>query len=339
LTLGADAVATAPPGAIRQHALVQKVAALPGAAGVSAVDHAYAYVGPDLQDTFGIDPTTLTRGTSLRDSYFLGGTAAEMLDRLRTTPDGILVSKETITDYSLNEGDLLRLRVLDHATGRFRVAPFHVVGVVQEFPSAPKDSFMVANLGYLERVTHDPGPNVLFVRASGDPTALARRMAAATRTYGTTVKDIRQQSVQTVSSITTVQLRGISRIEETFLVVLAAAAMALFVSVGLTERRHELATMSALGASLRRTGSFLWSEAVIVLVAALALAAVLGWLLAKMLVAMLQHVFDPPPDHLVVPWGFLAELGGISLAAGIIAAGLATLQLRRLPLGAILREE
>jgi putative ABC transport system permease protein len=339
LTLGADAVATAPPGAIRQHALVQKVAALPGAAGVSAVDHAYAYVGPDLQDTFGIDPSTLTRGTSLRDSYFIGGTAAQMLDRLRTTPDGILVSKETITDYSLNEGDLLRLRVLDHATGRFRVAPFHVVGVVQEFPSAPKDSFMVANLGYLERVTHDPGPNVLFVRASGDPTALARRMAAATRSYGTTVKDIRQQSEQTVSSITTVQLRGISRIEETFLVVLAAAAMALFVSVGLTERRHELATMSALGASLRRTGSFLWSEAVIVLVAALALAAVLGWLLAEMLVAMLQHVFDPPPDHLVVPWGFLAELGGISLAAGIIAAGLATLQLRRLPLGAILREE
>jgi putative ABC transport system permease protein len=164
-------------------------------------------------------------------------------------------------------------------------------------------------------------------------------MAAATRSYGTTVKDIRQQSAQTVSSITTVQLRGISRIEETFLGVLAAAAMALFVSVGLTERRHELATMSALGASLRRTGSFLWSEAVIVLVAALALAAVLGWLLAKMLVAMLQHVFDPPPDHLVVPWGFLAELGGISLAAGIIAAGLATLQLRRLPLGAILREE
>jgi putative ABC transport system permease protein len=337
LTLGADAVATAPPGVIRQHALVQKVAAVPGAAGVSVVDHSYAYVGPDLQDTFGIDPATLTRGTSLRDSYFLGGSAAQMLDRLRTTREGILVSKETIRDYSLNLGDLLRLRVLDHSTGRFRVAPFHVVGVVQEFPSAPKDSFMVTNLRYLAHVTHDPGPNVLFVRAHSDPTAVGRRVAAVTKGYGTSVKDIRQQSVQTVSSITTVQLRGISRIEEAFLVVLAAAAMALFVSVGLSERRQELATMAALGAPLRRTASFLWSEAVIVLVAALGLAAVLGWLLAKMLVAMLQHVFDPPPDHLAVPWAFLAGLAGISLVAGIIAAGLATLQLRRLPLGAILR--
>jgi putative ABC transport system permease protein len=339
LTLGADAVATAPPGAIDRHQLVQKVSSIPGASGVTAVDHSYAYVGADLQDTFGIDPATFTRGTSLRDSYFLGGSAAQMMGRLRATRDGILVSKETISDYSLNLGDLLRLRVLDHATGRFRIAPFHVVGVVQEFPSAPKDSFMVANLGYLDQVTHDPGPNVLFVRASGDPTALAQRVAAATSSFGTSVKDIRKQTVETVSSITTVELRGISRIEEAFVLVLAAAAMALFTTVGLTERRQELATMSALGASLRRTAAFLWSEAVLVLVAALALAAFLGWLLAKMLVAMLQHVFDPPPDHLALPWAFLAGLGGVAVVGGLLAAGLATLQLRRLPLGAILREE
>ena len=92
-----------------------------------------------------------------------------MLDRLGTTADGVLVSKETITDYSLRQGDLLRLRVLDRRSGRFRVVPFHVVGIVQEFPSAPKDSFMVANLRYLQRVTHDPGPNVLFVRAERRP--------------------------------------------------------------------------------------------------------------------------------------------------------------------------
>jgi putative ABC transport system permease protein len=339
LTLGADVVATTPPGAVARHALARRITSIPGAAGVSAVDHSYAYVGPDLQDTFGIDPATLTRGTSLRDSYFLGGSAAQMLDRLRTRPDGILVSKETITDYSLNLGDLLRLRVLDHATGRFRVEPFHVVGVVQEFPSAPKDSFMVTNLSYLEQVTHDPGPNVLFVRANGDPTMLARRVAAATSRYGTSVKDIRRQTVQTVSSITTVNLRGISRIEEAFVLVLAAATMALYVAVALAERRQELATMSALGASLRRAAAFLWSEAALVLVFSLALAALLGWLLAEMLVAMLQHVFDPPPDHLAVPWGFLAGLGGAALIGGLLAAALAVRQIRRLPLGAILREQ
>src|SRR5262249_19766926 len=161
-------------------------------------------------------------------------------------------SKETITDYSLQLGDLLRLRVLDHRSGRFRIAPFHVVGIVQEFPAAPKDSFMVANLDYLRAVTHDPGPDVIFIRPSGDPDTVAPRGAAATGRFGTTVKSIRQQTAQTVSSITTVDLRGISRIEEAFVIVLAAAAMALFVAVALAERRHELATMTALGASLRR---------------------------------------------------------------------------------------
>src|SRR5439155_476621 len=88
LTLGADVVVTAPPGAIRRARLEQRIARLPGVAGASAVDHTYAYVGPDLQDIFGIDAGSLTRGTGLRDSYFLGGSAAQTLGRLRSTPDG-----------------------------------------------------------------------------------------------------------------------------------------------------------------------------------------------------------------------------------------------------------
>jgi putative ABC transport system permease protein len=339
LTVGGDVVVTAPPGAIAKHGLVTKVAHTSGVAGVTPVDHSYAYVGPDLQDIFGIDPATFQKGSALRDSYFLGGTAADILARLKTTHDGVIVSKETIADYSLSLGDLLRLRVLDHATGKFKVVPFHVIGIVQEFPSAPKDSFMVTNLPYLQSVTHDPGPNVLFAAAKGDPVSLAQRVAAETKQYGTSVRDIRHQLTQTTSSITTVDLRGISRIEEVFALLLAAAAMALFVGVGLTERRQELATMAAVGASLRQAAAFLWSEAALVLVAALALAALLGWLLAEMLVAMLQHVFDPPPDHLAAPWAFLLGLGGAAVAGGLLAALLAAVGIRRLPLGAILREE
>src|SRR5207237_9511508 len=169
-------------------------------------------------------------------------------------------------------------------------------------------SLMAANPAYPERATPAPGPNVLFVKANGDPVAASRQVAAQTRAQGTRVKNIRRQTAQTVSSITTVDLGGISRIEETFALVLAAATMALYVGVALAERRQELATMSALGASLRHAAAFLWSEAAIVLAFSLALAGLLGWLLAEMLVAMLRHVFDPPPDHLAVPWTYLAVL-------------------------------
>jgi putative ABC transport system permease protein len=338
LTLGGDVVATAPPGGVAGHNLAARIATVPGVQGTTAVDHSYAYVGPDLQDTFGVDPATLAHGTTLRDSYFIGGSASQVISRLRSRPDGIVVSKETIADYSLNLGDKLLLRVLDRQSGHFRVVPFHVVGVVQEFPSAPRDSFMVANLSYLQAADHGGGPNVVFAKA-GDPPAVARRVAAATKADGTLVKNIDEQTARTVTSITTVDLRGISRILEVFTVLLAAAAMGLFVMLALAERRHEFATMAALGARLRDIGAFVWSEAGLVLFAGLLLAAGLGVVLAEMLVAMLQHVFDPPPDHLAVPAGYLVILAGAALGGATLATALAARGLSRLPLGSILREE
>ncbi|HSR95069.1 MAG TPA: FtsX-like permease family protein [Solirubrobacterales bacterium] len=338
LTLGADVTATAPPGVTAQKDLAAKIAKVPGVAATSAIDHSYAYVGPDLQDTFGIEAASIGRATTLRDSYFIGGGTQTMMQRLQQRPDGILVSKETIADYSLKVGDLLRLRVLDHRRGSFRTVPFHVVGTVQEFPSAPRDSFMVANLAYLSKADHAGGPNVVFAKTSEDPAVVAPRVVAATRADGAIVKDIRQQTAQTVSSITTVDLTGISHLEEAFAILLAGAAMWLFVSLVVSERRHELATMAALGASLRDVGAFVRSEAAAVLGGAVLLAVFLGWLLAEMLVAMLQHVFDPPPDHLAIPWGFLGLLLLGAVLGGVLAAAVAARGLRRLPLGAVLRE-
>jgi hypothetical protein len=40
-----------------------------------------------------------------------------------------------------------------------------------------------------------------------------------------------------------------------------------------------------------------------------------------------------------VPWGYLAGLGGAALLGGAVATALAARRLRRLPLGAILREQ
>jgi len=338
LSLGADVTVAAAPGVVAAHGLQAKVARVPGVQGSSAVDHSYAYVGPDLQDTFGIDPAALQRATTLRDSYFLGVGAQQTLGRLERAPDGILVSKETISDYQLNVGDLLKLRVLDHRTGRFHVVPFHVAGIVQEFPSAPHDSFMVANLPYLQAADGAGGPNVVFVK-TGNPSVTSGAIARATRSDGTMVTSIDQQTQQTVSSITTVDLRGISQIEEAFTIALAATAMALFVALAVIERRHEMATMAALGANLRSIGAFVWSEAVLVLGAALSLAAGLGLLLALMLVAMLQHVFDPPPDALAVPWAYLGELTAAVVVATLLAVFIASRRLRALPLGRLLREQ
>jgi putative ABC transport system permease protein len=315
------------------------VAQTPGITGTTALDHTYAYVGPDLQDVFAIDAATFQQGTSLRDSYFLGGSAKQMMNRLAASPDAILVSKETITDYSLNLGDLLKLRTLDHRTGTFHVVPFHVAGIVQEFPSAPKDSFMVANLSYILKATHDPGANVVFAQTNGNPSHVARAVAQRVTAKGALVKNISDQATQTASSITTVGLRGISRIEEAFALLLAAGALVLYSVMAFAERRQELATMAALGKKPRSIARFIWTEIVLIVVVAAALASVLGWVLAEMLIAMMQHAFDPPPDHLALPWGFLGALGLVVVAGAVLAAIVAERSVARMPLGAVLREE
>src|SRR5206468_8494853 len=63
LTLGADVAATAPPGAAARHDLAGTIASVPGVKATTALDHSYAYVGPDLQDTFGIDTSSFGRAT------------------------------------------------------------------------------------------------------------------------------------------------------------------------------------------------------------------------------------------------------------------------------------
>jgi putative ABC transport system permease protein len=51
----------------------------------------------------------------------------------------------------LHLGDGLQLRVQDTAGGGRVTATFHHVGVANEFPTAPKVSFLVANADYLTR--------------------------------------------------------------------------------------------------------------------------------------------------------------------------------------------
>ena len=49
-----------------------------------------------------------------------------------------------------------------------------------------------------------------------------------------------------------------------------------------------------------------------------------------MLVKVLTGVFDPPPDALAVPWGYLAAVLGLTLGA-VGAAGALTLRALRRP--------
>jgi len=325
LTNGADVAVTVSPGTVVHPAAAAGLTGTPGVRRVEPLQHRLAYVGNDLQDLYGIRPDTIGSATTLQNTYFQGATAREVLATLARTPDGVLVSAETVKDYQLHLGDTVNLRLQDGPTGSRRAVPFRYVGVVNEFPTAPRDSFFVTNAAYVTRMSGSDAVGAFLVDTGGrNQPAVA---AALQGRLGTTaaVTDLTQVRGTIGSSLTAVDLRSLTRIELAFAVLLAAAAGGLVLALELAERRRSQAIARVLGATRRQLRGSLLVEALVVGIGGLGTGALLSWALSAMIVKVLTGVFDPPPDSLAVPAGYL---GVTAAAVALVLAGAAVLASR-----------
>lgn len=329
LTNGADVTVTTSPGAALPSDTAAQLARVRGVRAVEPLAHRFAYIGADLQDLYGVRPTTLTRATALADSYFPHSTAAAVMQTLAATPDAILVSEETVRDYQLHLGDPITLRLIDSATRGPRPVTFHYRGVVTEFPTAPKDSFLVANADYLAAQTDSPAPNVFLVDAGGrDTRGVAERIGVQLGTAAV-VTDIATVRASVGSSLTAVDLSGLTRIELSFAVVLAVSSGALVLGLGLAERRRIFALLTMLGARAPHLRAMVFSETTVVTAVGILAGIASGGMLSAMLVTVLHGVFDPPPSAMTIPWLYIAGVGvATTVATGAVSAAAATLLTR-----------
>jgi putative ABC transport system permease protein len=318
LTNGSDVTATTTAATGLPPRIFTAARQIPGVVAVQPMMHRFAYVGNDLQDMFGIDPRTIEQGTTISDAFFAGGNAQTVLAALASRPDAVLVSDETVRDYQLRQGGLIRLRLQFASDHAYHIVPFHYVGIVREFPTAPRDSFLVANASYIARATGSPAYQLMLTRVSGPPPAIAARVRHLLGpASGATVQDIQTQLKITLSGLTTIDLSGLTRLELTFAFLLALAASSLVLVLGLVERRRMFAIAFALGAKTRQLASFVWTEALFVTAGGALLGIMSGWALSYVIVKILTGVFDPPPPHLFIPWGYLGAL--TAATAGAIA--------------------
>ena len=208
--------------------------------------------------------------------------------------------------------------------------PFHYAGVATEFPTAPHDSFFVANADYVAKATGSDAVGTFLVQTDGtSPTTVARRVQNLLGTTAT-VTDIASQRTIIGSNLTAVELSGLTRVELAFALLLAAAASGLTLGLGFQERRRTFAIARALGARPRQLGGFIWSESAFVTGGGLLLGGGIATGLSIMLVKVLTGVFDPPPDVLSVPWLYLGGVGALTMGA-VGAAGALTLRSLRRP--------
>jgi putative ABC transport system permease protein len=326
LTNGADVAVT---GTVLGPASVEldKIRNTAGVDWAEPMQHRFAYVGTDLQDLYGIDPATIGKATAMSNAYFTNNDARATLAKLQATPNGVLVSDETVTDFQLNPGDTINLRLQSAADKAYHSVPFTFIGVVREFPTAPTDSFLVANASYVAGMTGMPTAETVLVKAVGDPAQVA---AAIRKDLGLQsalkVTDIGEAAHRIGSSLVAVDLRSLTGLELAFALPIIAGAVGLVFALGMEERRRNFAILLAIGARPRHLGAFLWSEAFIVyftgMISGLAIGAALAWVLVK----MMTHVFDPPPDALYVPWGYI----GLLCITGLLAVCVSVLlQLRK----------
>jgi putative ABC transport system permease protein len=323
LTNGADVAVSVPPGTQLASNTAESIARSPGVRSIEPLLHRYAYIGTDLQDLYGVRPGTVARATSLQDAYFSGGTTAKLMGILRARPDAILVSAETVKDYQLRIGDPLTLRLQDTSSQHTLPVTFHYFGVVKEFPTAPRDSFFITNASFVAQATGNPSVGTFLINTSQPPHAVADRLRALLGT-GPSITDISTTLTAVGSSLTAVDLSGLTRVELGFALVLALASGGLVLGLGLAERRRDLAIVAALGGRRRQMRALVHVDAAVVTVAALLGGAIGGAVLSQVLVKVLSGVFDPPPASLAVPWAYLSFVGvllvgGVGLASRIMS--------------------
>ena len=333
LTLGSDlkAVPTGP-------ATTATVAQLsgPGVAAATPFVDRVVYVGPEAQDLLAIDTTTLPGIAPLADAFFQGSTAVAAIEALHARPDAILVSAETAKDYSIVPGDRIRIRVPD-ANGNLKIVDFTMAGIALEFPTAPKDAFLVANLAYVVAQTGNDRISFVLARADGDVGAasasLTRRLGA-----GWKVSDIGTTTARLANAITSVDLSGLVTLDVAFAVLIAAVGVSLFLLAGLAERHRELATLVAIGAEPGQVRASIFGETLFIGVAGIATGLLTGGLVGVVLLQILAGVFDPPADVPVVPLVLIGGMTGavvVALAAALAVAGRG---LARMSVVAALRE-
>ncbi|MEH0608992.1 FtsX-like permease family protein [Streptomyces scabiei] len=329
LTNGADVTVTEPPEA-RVPPASGAALKISGVRHVEPLQHRFAYVGSDLQDLYGVRPDTIAKATSLQDAYFAGGTARQLMQRLAQHPDNLLVSVETAKDFQLSPGDTVNLRVQDARTKALHTVPFHYAGIAKEFPTAPKDSFFVADASYIAKATGSDAVGAYLLDTGGSHQKQIASQLRRQLGIGATVTDLTQTRGTVGTSLTSVDLAGLTRIELAFAVLLAAGAGGLVLALGLAERRRTFAIATVLGARARHLRGMVLTEALLLAAGGLAGGALIGWALSQMLVKVLTGVFDPPPAGLSVPGAYLA-LTGTAAVAAIVAAALNGIRTTRRP--------
>ena len=320
-----------------------------------------ALVGSEKNTVYGIDVASFRQTAYLPDSFFVDGSASktlaamrdhttnyapgsaqQVLDALANTPNGVIISVEQAEKYNIQVGDPVLLRLYNRATQEYTNVTTQAVGLFIYFPTSDQDSDFILNRDFM---TGQSGYNPMdyFLLKVNNQNGVIDQVARQLQEQYKNVMPVRIQTTENViktesSSLTSLNLGGLGVMEMVYTILVSSLGLAIFLLAMVNERQREFGIMRALGANLSQLRRFLFAEAATIAGLSLVIGAVVGMILASLLVMLLSVIFTIPAHGLAFPALKLALLG-ISVVAGMfISTRLSAHRLTSLKVSETLRE-
>jgi putative ABC transport system permease protein len=289
-----------------------------------------------------IDPASFAHVAPLPDSLFVDRSAAGTLAVLGADPRGLLVDAETADELSVETGDRVTI-ILALGTRRETQESFRVVGLFDRFPGFPEGANLVVNRSRYEEATGLRRIDFFLAEViDRNGTGLARAIATLRSGPGEDVPFHIDSTETTLdkdqSSLTAVNVNGLVGLDSLYVLLMSAAAIAMFIFGLMLQRRREYVTLRAQGLRMWELHALVLAEAALVAVCGLAAGLLVGSGIAFLLVHILRALFVLDPA-VTFPVGHIAMLSVLVLMATLVSGLAATEILRRLKPTEILREE
>lgn len=312
-----------------------------GVAATSPIRMVPARVGTDRKTIQAIDLASYQHAATVSPSMVDGdGVAA-----LARSPNGVLVAKEIADGFSVGIGDTVTMTVFPDDQTRSRNLNLQVVGIYRSFPPTRASTSYAVSEPFAEMVVTSgalpaPLPPADFYLARVAPGLSPTDVAGAVRRQipGFTVTTLDAQILQEQRGLTTLDLRGLGRLEVVAAGTLAAVGVAVLGAFLVLERRRESAVLRSVGATTRQILTAPAVEGAIAVFGSLAIGIPIGIGLSILSIRVLGLFFTLPPPLVVVPVAGIAGLAAAMVGTSVVALGLALRAVARQAVAPVLRE-
>jgi putative ABC transport system permease protein len=266
-----------------------------------------------------------------------------------TAPNEIALNRNAASALGLAIGDTLRLgRDAPGVVMAFtRGLDFVVSGILDIQFDLPGQRTAVIPIAAVQRIRNDTQDSASFVLAkiAGDddvaPLETQRAVAASLE------KEFPELSVYAMDSLMEALERQLAYFKQFALILSTISLLVTFLlvavvlTIGVGERRGEIAALRSMGFRGRSIQSMILSESALLLAMSAVLGSVLGWFLAGYLDRILtQSPSLPEGYHFFIPaWREIMLAVVLSGVAGIVAALLPAVQAARIDIPKTLHEE